>query len=132
MYPTLEEGDCCFVRRFNINPKRYDIVTAKANGQVVIKRVIGLPGDVLEIEEGYVLINGNPVLGQYNFETNDYGILNSCYIVKENEFFLMGDNREASVDSRKFGSVDIEKITGIVEWKAFPFWEMKKFPHGEE
>lgn len=132
MKPTLTQDDVCFVRKFHVEPKRYDIVTAKVGGQTVIKRVIGLPGDILEIKDGYVFVNNIPVLEKYNYRTNDYGVLSSQYIIGNNEYFLMGDNRNASVDSRKYGSINIDKIAGIVVCRIYPFGEIKRFPHGEE
>lgn len=132
MQPTLMQDDVCFAKKFDIKPRRYDIVTVKVGGQTIIKRVIGLPGDVLEIKDGYVFVNGNPVQKEYNFFTTKYGVLESLFIVGENEYFLMGDNREVSYDSREIGSVKIDKINGIVICRIFPFWDMKKIPHGEE
>lgn len=127
MYPTLSDSDVCVARKFNVEPKRYDIVIAKVEGQTIIKRVIGLPGETLQVIDETVYIDGKIVNGEYNFFTADMGILESPYIVGEDEYFLMGDNREESCDSREFGSVKKENIKGIVICRIFPFWKIETY-----
>lgn len=131
MYPTLEDSDVCLTVKYKKEPKRYDIVVAKVNGYNVIKRVIGLPGETLEVKDGVVFIDGKEIDAEYDFYTEDSGILSEPYTIAANEYFLMGDNRQGSCDSREFGSVKSKDIKGIVLCRIFPF-ENIKITHGED
>lgn len=80
-----------------------------------IKRIIGLPGEHIELKEGKVFINGKSLDESYlepNTTTNKSGIL-SDFTVPENTVFVLGDNREHSEDSREFGCIPFERIDGI-------------------
>lgn len=122
MYPTCKNGDVYMSQKAGISLSRYDIVIAKNGYQTVIKRVIGLPGDTLIVNNGKVYINGCPVASEYDYITDDAGLLKDYYFLPENQYFLMGDNRSNSVDSRVYGSVSREDIKGVVVSKIFPFW----------
>lgn len=124
MQPTFIDGDVCIARKFDVEPQKYDIVIAKIEGKTLVKRVLGLPGETLQVIAGEVYINGEAVDSNYDFFTEDMGLLANPYTVGENEFFIMGDNRAGSCDSRDFGSVKREDIKGIVVCRIFPFWKM--------
>lgn len=119
MYPFLEDGDVCITWKLNMKPERGDVVTAKIGNKTLIKRVIGLPGETLQIISGYVYIDGKII--ERNIYTEDKGLLEEPYVLGKNEYFIMGDNRENSIDSRKFGSVNINEINGKVLCRIFPF-----------
>ena len=88
-----------------------------------IKRVIGLPGEHVEIKEGKVFINGEVLKENYLTEglnTNEDGEYTDI-IVPEDCIFVMGDNRSASMDSRSFGCIPISKIEGKVFLRFWPF-----------
>ena len=88
-----------------------------------IKRVIGLPGEHVKIENGKVYINGEELKEDYlqsTVKTEATGAF-SDLIVPEGCIFVMGDNRSGSDDSRKFGCVPIEKLEGIVWIRFWPF-----------
>lgn len=125
MYPTLSDNDVCIAEKYDKEPERYDIVIAKVDGQTLIKRVIGLSGETLQVIDGTVYIDGEIVNVEYDFFTADMGVLESPYTVGKNEYFLMGDNRGESYDSREFGSIGQEDIRGIVVCRIFPFWKME-------
>lgn len=125
MLPSFSGGDVCLTKKFMIEPERYDVVVAKVEGKTVIKRVIGLPGEVIELRDGMVYINDKKVKREYDFYTEDGGLINESYILAKNEYFLMGDNRNESYDSRKFGSVKKENIRGIVVARIYPFSEIE-------
>ena len=121
MNPTLSDGDICFTRKFDVEPTRYDIVIARIEGKTIIKRVVGLPGDTLVVKNGSLYINGVLVPPEYDFYTGEAGVLSDEYIVGENEYFLLGDNRGGSYDSRYIGSVEKGDINGVVICRFFPF-----------
>lgn len=89
-----------------------------------IKRVIGLPGEHIKIEEGKVYINGEELQEDYLQPNVVTGSLNGAYtdlVVPEGCLFVMGDNRAESTDSRRFGCVPQEKLESIVLFRFWPF-----------
>lgn len=109
MYPTLNDGDVVFIEKITDEYERMDIVVIKHDGRYLIKRVIGLPGEEIKIENGKVFINGNEIEDVAEGETSP-GIAKDSILLGENEYFLLGDNREKSVDSR-------DELIGIVKRK---------------
>lgn len=96
--------------------KAGSVVIFKNNGKKLIKRVVGVPGDTLVIIDGALYINGKK--DDLEFAAIDVaGTLSKELTLKNNEYFVMGDNREAdnSRDSRTFGAVSYEQIIGIVD-----------------
>lgn len=88
----------------------------------LIKRVIALEGDILDIKEGYLYINGKKKQEEYvsslTFENSDF-----LYPVEvpKGKVFVLGDNRQNSLDSRQFGFIDVEQIKGKAAFRVFPF-----------
>lgn len=119
---TLENGQLVLINKFiyrfdNIN--RFDIVVINndADSDKIIKRVIGLPNEIIEYRDNILYINGKKVKAEIGFiDTEDF-------IAKtgENEYFVLGDNRPISKDSRYFGSFKKDKILGRVTIRLFPF-----------
>lgn len=92
-----------------------------------IKRVIGLPGDHVEIKDGKVYLNGEEYHEGYLADdviTTDLEGLFTDVVVPEGTVFVMGDNREHSADSRRFGCIPIEKLEGTV---SIRIWPLNKF-----
>lgn len=113
MNPTYHTGDVLFVNRLS-TPERGDIVTFSRNNKSYIKRIIALPGDTILIDNSKVYVNGEEISEDYinedifeggNYEDNEYTL-------KEDEYFVMGDNRNYSLDSRSFGVVYKNEIIG--------------------
>lgn len=123
MFPTLCDADVCKAWKMNTEPKRNDIVIAKVNGATVIKRVVGLPGDTLSISDGQLVVNGSPVT-DYDFKIAEAGVLENGYVVPQDSYFLLGDNREESCDSREYGAVEKDKVKGIVILRFYPFTDI--------
>jgi signal peptidase I len=127
MLPTLKIGDRLIIDKvsFHISGiKRGDIIVFKAPpasklDEVMIKRVIGLPGDTIAINNGLVYINGQPMNEPYELEKprGDY----KAFTVPENSLFMMGDNRNNSFDSRFWGVVPEELIIGKAVARFYPF-----------
>lgn len=121
MADTFVEDDLLIVQKYGTDEiERYDVVIAKVNNKNVIKRVIGLPGDVVLIEDGRTYINGEAVDKQYDFYTEDAGVAEISYQLGDGEYFIVGDNRQGSVDSRLYGGVTKENIKGIVVYRLLP------------
>lgn len=128
MEKTIMTGDRFFGNRLAYlfdDPERFDIVVFKYpydESQLFVKRVIGLPGETVEIKDGKVYINGSetPLDDSFTPETptGDYG----PYVVPEGSYFMLGDNRNHSGDSRfwKQPYVEKEKIVGKAIFRYFP------------
>lgn len=142
MYPTLKPEDKVFANKLAYTigggVERGDIIvfatpesaTAEEGGEAkhLIKRVIGLPGDIIEARNGVVYINGKPLdeTGSDKYLTADVVTNNlpEPITVPPNHVFVMGDNREHSRDSRFFGAVHEDSIVG----RAFVlFWPLDRF-----
>ena len=122
MVPTLEVGDRVFVNKFIYRvhqPERHDIIVFKSvegsteGGQEdLIKRVIGLPGDEILVQDGALFVNGErqeePYVNKQSPDTSFFGPV----AVPEGKVFVMGDNRADSRDSRFIGPVPLENIEG--------------------
>ena len=135
MQPTLYENNYLLVNkqayRFG-EEKRGDIIVFKSdleneNGdkKLLIKRIIGLPGDKITIEGGKVILNGVELHEAYIKEGETTGELID-YTVPEGQLFVMGDNRRVSVDSRseEVGCVDEKQVLGKAFLRLYPFNEI--------
>lgn len=106
---------------------RFCFYVLEVNKTSYIKRVIGLPGEHIKIENGKVYINENELQEPYLQEgviTDDLNGAFTDIIVPENTVFVMGDNRGQSTDSRRFGCIPLEKIESKV---LFRFWPLNVF-----
>ena len=135
MYDTLEDGDNLWINklayRFH-DPERFDIVVFPYQDSSVyyIKRIIGLPGETVRIEEdGTIYINNEPLEENYGYETispSMIGRADEDIVLGENEYFVMGDNRNDSKDSRveEVGNIKRDELEGKA---AFRIWPLSKF-----
>ncbi|MDO4482554.1 MAG: signal peptidase I [Bacillota bacterium] len=130
MEPTLENNDYLIVKSSSLLgtvPEYGDLivfnskVASKEGYTRLLKRVIGLPGDTIEIKDGTVFRNGAPLKEDYLKETGTTGNLEK-FKVEENRVFVMGDNRANSLDSRNrmLGTIGFEDIIGTAEFRLFP------------
>lgn len=117
MYPTLDNGDLLYMsvsHHKDISEiERGDIVVIeKEDGSMIIKRVIGLPNEVIQMTNNKVYINGVDIADEYNFSNG--GVAEIPIQLGEDEFFVCGDNRDNSADSRMDGAYTYDQIKGIV------------------
>lgn len=120
MMKTLHDKDIMILDRISYrvgNINRYDIVVIDEGSEYIIKRVIGLPGEEVSCEEGKLYINGKEIKDEYGVGVTDDFI----YKVPKGEYFVLGDNREKSLDSRYFGSFKKKDILGKTNLILFPF-----------
>jgi signal peptidase I len=119
MSPTLRSGDHVLIEKISHrsdHPHRRDIIAFHLPGsdQLLIKRVAGIAGDALSIEDGVLVVNGTPVAEPFV----DQNLMDATYFgpvtVPARAVFVLGDNRPNSIDSRTFGTVGIQNITGRV------------------
>lgn len=142
MEPTLTDGDSVVIQRLSYyftDPKRYDVVVFPVNYDsesqektYYIKRVIGLPGETVQIIDGSVYINNEKLTDdKYSSTTiNEAGIAENPLVLGENQYFVMGDNRNMSTDSRNsyVGLVNKNDIVGeawICTWPLTHFGGLK-------
>lgn len=149
MYPTLHDGEFMYVSKLDYGtsfigvpftgmgtyvtiggePERFDVVVCNYPNRLgkhgerlnFVKRIVGLPGDTVETRDGYLYVNGvqydEPYLAEYI--DADFG----PYTVPEGYYFVMGDNRNNSNDSRATGPITRDMIVGKVEgviWRSTP------------
>ena len=136
METTLGVGDRIIVSMlpyYYRNPERYEIVVFNGpDGKKWIKRVIGLPGETIDICEGKVYVDGTQLVEDYlpgeGDSTPDPMLMavSFPYTVPEGKYFLMGDNRFASYDCRYIGAIDEKEITGKPLLRIFPFNKISK------
>lgn len=124
MNPTLQNGDYLLVSKqaytFN-EPERGEIVIFPVgeDKKLYIKRVIGLPGDVITINNGMVYVNGIADDQEYTLDGYTSGDIDSM-VVPEGELFVLGDNRLNSIDSRKIGTQKIDDVKGVAFIRLWP------------
>ncbi|WP_288887300.1 signal peptidase I [uncultured Eubacterium sp.] len=128
MTPTLTNGTVVVCKR-TTSLKRGDIVAFYYNNKVLLKRVIGLPGDYIEVRtDGTVLVN-NEAIDEPYIDSPSYGEndLTYPYQVPEDRYFVMGDHRSTSVDSRSktIGCVSEEEVLGKVKMAIWPIDKFK-------
>ena len=128
MLPSLEDHDRLFINKFVYHLEsihRGDVVVfhyPRDPEKSYIKRVIALPGDRLQIDDGKVYLNGKPLpepyVPQKYLDTRSMAAI----VIPEDEYFVMGDHRSISSDSREFGPVDCDLIYGKA---VFVYWPTK-------
>ena len=121
MYPTLKNKDIMILNKISMKTskiKRFDIVVIDAMDEKIIKRVIGLPGETVEYKDGKLYINDKVMKDEYaKSTTNDF----EKVTLGKDEYFVLGDNRTVSIDSRRLGPIPKSDILGKAKLVIFPF-----------
>lgn len=131
MENTLSANDEIIINKFIYHvsdPKRFDVIVFKQSGKehsfYNIKRIIGLPGETVQIKDGAVYINGEKLEETVNVEEMvNYGLAAEEIVLEENEYFVLGDNRNNSEDSRfaSIGNITRDEIIGKASLRLSPF-----------
>ena len=113
MVDTLHDGEILILNKLS-KIKRYDIVVLEdSDADNIIKRVYGMPGETIRIENSKIYINA---FGETSFVSD--------LTLEDDEYFVLGDNREISKDSRVIGPIKKENIKGVTIFRLFPFKKM--------
>lgn len=129
MNDTLYEGDLLLVNKLAKNKlERGDIIIFRNpekrdpdDYEYFTKRVIGMENDVVKIQNGKVIVNGETLLENYVTPSNNQINVAGEWTVQENYLFVLGDNRDSSLDSRKFGTIPQAYVLGKVFLRIYPF-----------
>ncbi|SEQ42258.1 signal peptidase I [Virgibacillus subterraneus] len=141
MEPTLYDGNLLMVNKvvYDLTDvDRFDVIVFHASAKDdYVKRVIGLPGDEIEYKDDKLFINGKYVketflkpfkkMDEIKPYTSDFTLEEKTGKTKvpDGNLFVMGDNRESSLDSRTFGFISVNQLVGKVDIKYWPFSQMQ-------
>ena len=125
MRESLHNGDILILNKLDNNYKRFDVVVVNYNKSKLVKRIIGLPGENIEYKNNKLYINNKEIEDVETIRTLDFS-LEELYAIKEipkDYYFVMGDNRGNSLDSRDYrvGLIKKEDIVGITIFRLYPF-----------
>lgn len=138
MEPNFTNGDYLLVDELTYRfrePQRGEVIVfyyPGDNSTYYIKRIIGLPGEKMEIKDGGIIIKNSAhpeglVLNEYYLSPEVTASVKNEITVKEGEYFVMGDNRPYSFDSRNWGFLNKSKIVGMVRLRLWPFNKVMAF-----
>ncbi|MFH1710155.1 MAG: signal peptidase I [bacterium] len=116
-----------YIARFSHSPKRMDVIVfrAPANAGELAKRVIALPGEEIKIRKGVIYANGRPLKGKYAVLKNKSGF--GPVKVPADSYFVLGDNRSDTGDSRHLGAVSRDNIIGVLAARIWPLGKIRTF-----
>ncbi len=122
MSPTLVKGDVVLVNRRDRNLERGDLITLRSphDGERMLKRVVGVGGDLVDIRDAILFVNDveakEPFVDHKSIDALYYGPV----VVSAGSVLVMGDNRDDSIDSREYGGVPLNDVTGTVLARLWP------------
>lgn len=125
MFPSIKSGDVLIINKMTNDFNREDLIIFIKNGEVYIKRIWGIPGDsILLNDESRLILNNSTFLYQFDEVVSKR---NFNVRVSDNLYFVLGDNINNSVDSRTFGLVHESEIIGKVSLRYFPIYKLKHY-----
>lgn len=131
MNNTLKSGDITVVNKlvFRLrNIKRNEIVSLKKDDKIMVKRIIGLPGEHIEYKDNILYVDGKKIRDSRSSSTKDFKLESIGYdTIPKDMYLVLGDNRTNSSDSRTFGLVKKSDIIGKVNIRIYPFNKIKIF-----
>ncbi len=131
MEPTLSNNNVVLLNKldYKLNDiSRFDVVVVNLENEKLIKRVIGLPGEHIEFKNNTLYVDGFVVEENFSHaKTHDFKLESIGYLtIPGDKYFVVGDNRNDSVDSRMIGLIDKEDILGSVSYRIFPLNKINK------
>lgn len=137
MLPNLKDKEMLILSKITYrlsSIKRFDVVVLDeskidSSDKLIIKRIIGLPGDYIEYKDDILYINGKEVKENYDRDvTDDFKLENicACSKISKDKYLVLGDNRSISKDSRYIGLIDKKYIKGKAIFRLFPLNKMSK------
>ena len=123
MYSTLKDKEMLLLKKYDKSFDRFDIVVFQHGSSKIIKRIIGLPGEYVEYKNNELYIDGEIIEDvKLLTDTPDFKLEElNLSIIPEDMYFVLGDNRTNSLDSRTIGLIEKEDILGTVDFRVFPF-----------
>ena len=117
MYPTLSNNEFLLLSKYDQSYDRFDIVVLKYRNERLVKRIIGLPGETVEYKNNTLYINGKEMEEPFiNTNTDDFNLNELGYDkIPENYYFVVGDNRGSSLDSRMIGLINKKDLQGTIK-----------------
>jgi len=121
MDETLHDGEILLLKKYDHSYNRNDIIVFDFQDSKLVKRIIGLPGEHIRYQDGVLYVNGEVVEDEFASITADYD-LNYLGIdtIPKGYYFVLGDNRTKSSDSRMIGLVSIDDINGTTSFSIWP------------
>lgn len=123
MDPTLKNGEILLLKKYDKSIKRFDIIVIKYSDTKLVKRVVGLPGEKVKYENNKLYINNEIIEEDFiDTTTSNFDLSKLKFeFIPNNYYFVMGDNRNNSTDSRIIGLIHIDDILGTTDFSLFPF-----------
>lgn len=125
MRESLHNGDILILNKLDKNYERFDVVVIDYNKSKLVKRIIGLPGENIEYKNNKLYINNKKIDDVETIRTLDFSLeeLYSITEIPKDHYFVMGDNRGNSLDSRDYrvGLIKKEDIVGVTIFRLYPF-----------
>ena len=122
MENTLKNKEILILNKLDKKYERFDIVVLNYKNEKLIKRIIGLPGEKVDYKNGKLYINDKEIKDKLSNITGDFKLINlGKSVIPEDKYFVLGDNRDHSLDSRLIGLVDKSVIEGTTKLRLFPF-----------
>ncbi len=137
MEPNFSDGNYLLIDEITYRfrePERGEVIVFRYPNNPAtyfIKRIVGLPGETVELKDGKIFANGEFIEEDYlpdSLQSRD----NLSTKLKADEYFVVGDNRSHSFDSRNWGPVNRDKIIGVARLRVFPFNKLEYFQYAQE
>lgn len=126
MYDTLKDKDILLLKKYDKKYDRNEIIVFNYNNSKLVKRIIGLPGEYVSYKNGKLYINGEEFQDNFSYLTYDFELSDLGYkVIPEGYYFVLGDNRTRSSDSRMIGLIKKEDILGSTSFSILPFKKIK-------
>ena len=126
MNDTLSHNNIILLKKYTRSYQRNDIVIFRYNDTQLVKRVIGLPGEKVEYKDGVLYINNVEVEDRFASITADFNMsMINLDVIPQGHYFVLGDNRPASSDSRIMGPISEERIVGSSSFSIWPIGRIR-------